>query len=629
MLGRTPKLGGMLVVCLLLTLASCNCEQTVRKILTNRSQPNPKGFDDIEESSQPSESEPNDAPEQATLIRLGNELRPVDGEISKTGDVDWFALRTPKTEKPWLVSLSVEPEGDFDPRIEVELEAHRTERSTYDTAKAGETERVDNLEVSNDVRRIAVRGREGTTGAYRLEFKKKLTGGAVEREPNDSRESATLYEFPGEVQGFYGRPEDSDWFQVIRDDAEAGIYRLTVTPTGDFPHRLKLFTGREAEEPYLSAQIPPEESLFVPNVRIPEKIDGLWFLMEAGDSYDPKAGYRLRLVAHPAEENHLLEGEPNNGEKHALGMKLGEVARGYLHTPSDIDRYDLAVGRPLPSEMEADTADGAARDVSTAVAEPEPDTGVDAGRDVGDGGIGSTYVHPIESVPEKTPPAHVVQVGLRPMSKDDRLALVRWPGGEGGRSQKTVATADEPGETVKLCNMPVERALLHLGVRGEQIEERRLKRGFTYELTAVDIAEEVEGLEVEPNGSREKADRLELGVRRAGFISRAEDRDVFAFGIADPRRAEAASGSAGGDAGIEPPEPASVHIELQGNKLNLGFKVLDREGGLIAEVDRGGAGGDEKTDIDLPPGLYFVEVTSKRGFECSPYRLEVQKKGNQ
>lgn len=115
-------------------------------------------------------------------------------------------------------------------------------------------------------------------------------------------------------------------------------------------------------------------------------------------------------------------------------------------------------------------------------------------------------------------------------------------------------------------------------------------------------------------------------------ISAAGDVDVFAFAVpfptpaAQPEQGTAKAGApsnAAAQASPVPPKPRKVHLTLGANPLNLGFKLLDDEGGLVAQVNRSGAGGEERLQIDLPPGLYFVHVAAKRGSGCSPYTLSV------
>jgi hypothetical protein len=645
--------------------ASCNCEEQLRKAVTGgRNEALDRSLEDVGESSQPSEEEPNDSAEQATSIRLGSERRPVKGSIAGGDDVDWYTVRATEGEE-WLITMEVEPLGNLDARVDLELSSDSDKRVTYDTSQEGEIESVQNLGVDDEVLRFSVRSADGSAGDYRLVFKKQLTGGAVEREPNDDRETATTFEFPGESQGFYDRQGDRDWFHASGENVEPGIYRLSVTPTGEFPHRLKMYTGREAEEAYLSVQAPPKEPVELPNLRVPEEIGGLWLSMQAGkDNYSQKAGYRVRAVPHPSESKFAIEGEPNDSAGQAVGMRLGDIVRGYLHEPGDQDQFRIAIDRELPGEM--DTADEA--DVDQA--EPPPDTGTREPKDVGEepdadaGEPAPVYVPPLERISDKESPEHVVQVGLRPLADTDRLALTQFTESGGGASTRRSVAADNRGESVKLCNVPVDQGLMRIGVRGEHVEERRVRDTYTYELTAVDVLDEVEGLEIEPNDSRERADAVPFGESRTAFISEAGDRDVFAFGIPDPKgqerlerqRVEAPPPAAReqapsaardvesdtSDAGeptdatdvgqgqqqmeeLPPPEPQSVEISLEANRLDLSFAVLDEQGGLIAEVDHAGPGGDESTSIDLPPGLYFVEVESARDFECRPYKIEMSK----
>lgn len=657
------RLGLAVAGCLCLMFASCDCEEQLREAVTGgRGEALDRSLEDVGESSQPSEEEPNDSAEQATLIQLGSERRPVKGSIAGDDDVDWYAVRAVEGEE-WLVTMEVEPLGNLDPRLDLELSSESDGEVTFDTGREGEIETVRNLGVDAEVLRFSVRSADGSAGDYRVVFKKQLTGGAVEREPNDTRDGATTFEFPGEIQGFYDRPGDRDWFHALREKLDPGTYRLSVTPTGEFAHRVKMYTGRAAEEAYLSLQAPPEQRAEVPNLRVPEAIDGLWLSMQAGeDNYSQKRGYRVRAVPHPSESEFTIEGEPNDSAEEAVGMKLGEVVRGYLHEPGDRDQFRLAIDRALPGEV--DTADEA--DVDQA--EPPPDTGMDDGPgDIGPGGdtdagrAKPVYVPPLEKVSEKERPDHVVQVGLRPLSDSDRLALTQFAHSGGGASTQTSVTAADQGESVKLCNVAVDRGLMRIGVRGEQVDRGQVRDSYTYELTAVDVLDEVDGLEIEPNDSRERADPVPFGESRTAFISEAGDRDVFAFGIPDPKGQErlerqqaeaptpaehqqapnatpefepdAADGGRPSDGGggrkpteeLPPPEPQSVEITLEANRLDLSFAVLDQQGGLIAEVDHGGPGADESTSIDLPPGLYFVEVESARDFECRPYKVEISR----
>ena len=415
---------------------------------------------------------------------------------------------------------------------------------------------------------------------------------------------------------------------------------------------MKIFTRRKAETPYLSVQVPPRKPASVPNLRVPEEIEGLWFRMSAGENFSQSAGYRVRAVAHPAEDGHTIEGEPNDTQERAIGVEVGEMVRGYLHSPSDLDRFQLAVGRELPSELDEaegevaeekrDVSESTGRDTGTESEDTETgDTATD-GDEAADAGFEPVYVPPIERVAQKEQADHVIQVGLRPIAKTDRLALVHGSDEQG--ANPVTVEAEGRGDSVKLCNLAVDEALIDIAIRGKHVEPRQLRDDYTYELTTVDILSEVDQLEIEPNDGRENADRLEFGTPRTGFIAKAGDTDVYAFGIPDPRKMEALeeqkarkaggapetspdenSGADETDEELPPAKPVSVEIALKSNRLNLGFDVLDSAGAKIAEIDRSGAGVNESTSLDLPPGLYFVEVSSGRDFECRPYELTVSR----
>lgn len=221
-------------------------------------------------------------------------------------------------------------------------------------------------------------------------------------------------------------------------------------------------------------------------------------------------------------------------------------------------------------------------------------------------------------------------------------------------------TSPQEGEAVRICSHPIDRGLMEFAVKGAELEERRIRRGFTYALAFQDISEATSSLELEPNDRREQADRLEMGGERQGHVSSSEDRDIYAFVVSRPDAATAGAStpdasppSSNDDAGSgesgslldesafgtapredddptadetsnKPPEPTSVRIELEGTQLNLQFDILDEAGAPVAEVDRRGAGAGESMQLALPPGLYYVRVSSAREFSCEPYTLRLR-----
>jgi len=633
---------GVVWLSALAAFGSCRCEERIRDVVGRDNVQ--KHFGDAGEgSSVRREEEPNDVPEQATLVELGEKLRTTEGRVESADDQDWYSLRNVSGQRP-LMTVRVIPESeDFDPSVQVELAPSRGGRISYDNRGTGEPERIRNLDLSGEVRRIGVAG-GGSQGAYTLEFERQLTAGAVEREPNDARRVSTRLEFPGEIQGFYDRSGDVDWYHVLRQDLSPGIYGIRVQPTGSFEQNVRVFTRRKEEEPYLAFEVPVERPVEIPNVRFPETAEGVWMRFAAGDEFDPEEAYRLRTVEHPSDPERTIEVEPNDTEEESMGIELGERIGGYLHSERDVDRFELAVGRPLPgAEPDVGTPDGGEPGGS------ESGDASDSGEssDTSDTGV-ATAGSPLERLPTKRKPEYVVQVGVAPRSDSDRLALVRSPGA--ADESREVSVRGEPGRPVKLCNFSTDETLLDVEVRAETLGERGPGRDFTYELSSLDLSERVEGIEFEPNDRRGNADRLELGGVRTGYVSGAEDRDVYAFGIreertgaerepesgtapADPRESEKEGPGPSGRAresgerraGAEETDVQSVRVELRGHEVDLGFEVLDEEGALVAEVDREGAGADESTSVDLPPGLYFVRVSGGGGAACERYRLSVER----
>ena len=142
-----------------------------------------------------------------------------------------------------------------------------------------------------------------------------------------------------------------------------------------------------------------------------------------------------------------------------------------------------------------------------------------------------------------------------------------------------------------------------------------------------------------------------MGSSRVGYISYDGDVDLFAFivgpdepvvvedetmeegsAVAEQDGDGDAEDDTDGDEGVavagpatvwQPPPTENVQIRLEGNRLNLGFEVIDDEGGRVANVNRAGPGADEELAIDLPHGLYYLAVSAASGSLCEPYRISV------
>ncbi|QDG54339.1 hypothetical protein FIV42_27415 [Persicimonas caeni] len=581
------------------------------------------------ESSAPKEEEPNDFPKQATLFELGGDLRPIEATIGQSDDKDWFAL-TSQNGETWQVEATVTPKSDtLDPVIRVAVADSDDAPITYNIAGPGEPETIPILAVSSTAQRVMVTGNDGTTGDYEFSFQKRLSGGAVESEPNDDIDVATRFEAPGEIQGFYDRPEDRDVYFVPRKNLTGEAFTLEVSPIDDVMQQVRVYTHRDMKAPYLSLHVPPTEAAGLPNVSLPDDVLGVWIVLTAGDSFSRDQSYRLKLLGHPPVE-HGLEVEPNDDAETAQQIDSSTKLAGYFHSIEDVDHFRLFVDG-IPEEGQSATGQGAVAEnaadaglPSDDMPEPANDAGMaqaDAG-DVGDAGSDIKPADPLDRVADKEPADHVVRVTIAPKHEKTRLALA-WslPRNQGS---PTVLEASEPGENVTLCNTVVEDDYVDLEVRRLAAAEGMLDATFDYGLIAENV-QDVPGLEIEPNDSRDTADKLEPTQKRIGYIARAGDTDVFAFAVPFPESPAQSEGDTGAPVvAPTPPTPRQVQLTLGANSLNLGFKLLDDEGGLVAQVNRAGAGAEEKLQVDLPPGLYFVHVAAKRGSACEPYEMSVK-----
>jgi hypothetical protein len=606
-----------------LMTSSCDCDDKIRKMISNpgeRGESATKKLDTGDLGKQgPAEKEPNDFAEQATLLELGGDLRPVVGEVENETDRDWFAL-TSRNDEIWQVEATITPKSDrLDPVVRVAIDDAEDAALTYDIAGPGEPEVIPILNVTPDPTRIYVRGKEGSKGQYELTFKKRLSGGAIEAEPNDEVSVAERFKAPGEIQGFHDRPNDRDVFYVPRKNLTGEVFDFEVTSTG-YPQTIAVYGDRKLETPLVRMQVPPEEPARIPNLELPEGALGVWIVSSAGESYSRDRSYRLRLLPHSPEAVEL-EAEPNDTDETAQKLALGDELAGYLHTPDDVDRLRIYVdGVPVEEGDEG-------ADAGTAKQKPEgaPDAGgpekpVDAGAaDQGDAGAQpKAPVDPLAALPEKESPEHLVRVDLTPRKETLRVALAKYDGAD---ADPVVLEADEPGEPVVLCNVRQDDGYVDVEVRPLSSEEDTMTSGFDYTLTSSDVSER-EGLEIEPNDARETADRLTPEQPRDGFVTTEGDVDVYAFGITVPEtRPDPDAGSQ--PTPSMPNQTRRVELRLEGNALNMSFDVLDDEGGVVARVNRSGVGGDEEIALDLPPGLYYLRVDSERGFNCEPYRLSI------
>jgi hypothetical protein len=665
---RWPALGGFLCA---LTLSSCSCEEQIRQWVSNREQTR-TSFDSVDaggESTGPSEKEPNDQRSAADPIDLTQRDGPVSGAIDPVSDVDWFRLQ-PAEGEAWIVELSVKPaEGsELDPSVDVATSAQGT--TTFNVAAPGEAESVPRLQVPKDGRLVAIRGTADSSGAYELTARRRLSGGALESEPNERPASAVSFPFPGGIQGYYDRPRDTDWLKTEGSKLTPGIYSVSLAPVSEMTHRAAFFTGADPEavdsgEAWTTLKAGPDRSAEIPNLGVPGGLSNLWIRLQAeGELYDRESPYRLRFVEHAQPDGFVLESEPNDSDATAQSARLGDEVRGYFHHSTDTDRLSLLVGRAAQEEAEQgakgrDVGVGAQevaqapnrKDAGTQQGAPAaPPKKMDEGddslvdmppkmgdfQDAGTPGQdpGSETAGAPESIgdhlKQKEAPEHLAQVALKPLNDETAVQMTWLNPRDGGR--RTLVSEDRDTPAI-LCNVPIDNGSIELAISrsdtGEGTAKRDFRTSFAYAVAFADVVGQIDNIEVEPNDSRQAADALRPETGRSGYIAYGNDTDVFGFLVPE---ANSPAPTPAPDAGARPddtrrPEPRSTTVKLRANRLDLGMELVDSQGALVAEVDKAGAGANESTTLDLPPGVYFVKVSSAGGQACRPYEISVDVAG--
>ncbi len=626
---------GWIVLVLAIMVSGCDVEGQLQSLLygSDESEGTRTLGDERQEEIRQQEEEPNDSRDQATPFPIDGEQGPMWGAIDPAGDVDWYGLEL-KGDEPWMVELRVEPQDDdLDVMLYLALEEgpDGEERAPlmYDLGEAGDEESIPMLKLDpEEVQYFFVTAADDDQkGEYRIDVQRRLSAASVAMEPNDHPELAVELEVPGEVQGFYDRPYDRDIYFVPAESLDAGIYGLELSAIADFSQRLRVYDSPELSSPVLNLSVGTERPAIIPNLSLSAgDAEGLYFVLEADDEgYDRDQGYRLRLIEHPPGDGYVVEREPNDSASSAQTIEFGKPVRGYLHSSSDVDRFKILVG---DAKREED--------------EEEEEEEEDEEKEEHEDGEEKEVIDPWEGVPEKEQPEVVMQAHLRPLVEAHRFGFRYLPQDDRLDTPREEVASEVDDELV-ICNRTLDSGEYHLEVRSVESEEGFRPRSFDYEMKVINIAG-LEGLEIEPNDTLEQADRLEMGGERIGFISEAGDVDVFAFVVgpdevevieeeeedidSDDQDEDGPEEESDGDDPWASPEMENVRIDLRGNPLNLGFELMDDEGGRIANISQSGPGGDEQLEIDLPHGLYYLAVSASSGSSCEPYQIGVRQAGS-
>ena len=529
-------------------LSGCDdCDDKIRKAVSNRERERRgdarEDPDGQPVSSEPREAEPNDGRAQATPVALGAELRAVLAEISTGSDRDWYELRA---DEDLQLELEVDPRDEALDLVVV-LDADQTELR-YDLAGPGEPEVIPVLGLGPaHPRAVRVQAKQGA-GAYALRFRRRLAGGAIEAEPNDVRAVAQPLQVPGQIQGFYDRPGDRDVLVLELPEAAAqgaSVWSLEVDGVDGLSQQLALYDAVDAEAPALSMSAGPGQSLRLPNLGVRGASKRLWLALSASGGYDRQKAYRVSLSSPPPlGPDQAFEIEPNDHAESAAALALapgaGELTvRGWLHRAGDQDHLVLRLGPQGPEE------EGQAVESGSETPPDEPSSeqlgaaeGDPGGIDVGS--LGAAPDPTAEVFPRKDPPAHLLEMIARPQDASMQLGVDWRPGTAHARRLQAPAK----GEPVSLCHVPLEHGVYPFVVRAQLRPEGLEDDGYVIEVRDHARGARAEGLEIEPNDARDRADPIPKAGKIEGFIASSQDRDVFGFVVPEEVGAQGVGGGA-------------------------------------------------------------------------------------
>ncbi len=584
----------VLLICAFLPMSACDCENTVRGWVDGRDEPRKAAPDAGKAaSSDPVEVEPNEKPDSATPIRITKELRAIQGTISDPSDVDWYAL-TADTEEPWVLDIAIE--GGPDLIAEFDLSPSEEPPLRVDVQGPGEGESLQTVTVGKLPRKVGVRAK--SAGPYTIRFTKRLSGGALEFEPNDVPELARPLQAPGEIQGFIERLNDRDVYAIRA--AEDGVAKLEVLGVPGVNLIVRVFGEPSFAKPLASFPVAPGARAAIPNFALKAAAEdappAYYLVITSAAGHDREKAYRVRLVASPDAQAGLVELEPNDGVPMPLETPAVQFS-GTLHAPDDVDRFAWGLWEDMlgPDAGMPDAAVDLGPDVGS------PDASADAGADAA--------VDPAESywakLPDKVEPRPIAQLEVIP-DVDWADFVVEWKD-DGGTTNSQPAT---PGQGIKLCARTLPTDRFRFAVRASRFESP--SEGSVAKYDVVLRQPPTANLENEPNDKQAQADRLAAGTERVGYLGTTDDVDVWGAVVIPPNFAE------------DKYATTRFEAKISAREHDIMAELRDEDGGVVAKVDRAGAGEGELVAVDLPKGLYYLHVRSKVGGSCEPYVVLTQ-----
>ncbi len=292
-----------------------------------------------------SETEPNDAMEQANEFRVGESI---EGYLQDR-DYDWYKLIVNKPGKNYIrIDLSGVPGINAELRLCDEKGNRIWE---VNDAEAGGAEQIVHFPVNPGIYYIRIYGGgKATKEKYILSSRiMDPWQEGEESEPNDRQESANELKLGQVVGGFFAKRYDEDWFKLIVDKPGKSLVLIDITAVPGVNSSLTLrdANGRSIWD-VNEAEAGGPESIF--NLALAQ---GMYFIQLYAREFNYNNHYVLHTrILGPWQEG--LEAEPNNRMEDATELRLGQSVEGYVQYNSDDDYYKLIIDKPGKNDIQVD-----------------------------------------------------------------------------------------------------------------------------------------------------------------------------------------------------------------------------------------------------------------------------------
>ena len=292
-----------------------------------------------------------------------------------------------------------------------------------------------------------------------------LLRGQQESEPNDRKEQANEIRLGETVEGFFQQKRDYDWYKLVIDKPGKNIIRIDLSGVPDVDVSLSIYdeAGDQLKSANSARKGNPEAitSLGV--------IEGTYFITAYGREINDKDPYTLTTqFIGPWEEGQ--EFEPNDSDKKANEIRLGERVQGLFQAENDTDWYKLVIDRPGRSIIRVD----------------------------------------LSGVPGVNSVLNIIDSQGNRMKRSDMQKV---------------------GEPEEIINFGVTEGVYYIEIR---ISGNQKNENESYTLSTVLVGPWEEGWEFESNDDTKKANEIKLDSVIEGHIQPSNDRDYYLITIPEP-----------------------------------------------------------------------------------------------